>query len=120
MDLPFDRVAAAWLPQAQLKYLAGVRCRSDILAILTGENAWVTWPAGIDDVWQALLPAPKCEFYEGRDHLWFRLGSRLPAFEFPPQGEPKSLDAILFPAPAQTVLPPVLSSVPARFQLVAD
>jgi len=120
MNLPFDKVAAAWLPQVQLRYLAGVRCRSDVVAILTGEKAWVTWPAEIDEVWQALLPCPECEFYEERDHSWYRLGRRLPALEFPPKGEPKSLDAILFPAPAQSVLPPVLSSVAVRLQLVAD
>src|SRR5262249_45486433 len=120
MDLPLDRVSAAWLPQVQLKHLAGMRCRSDVSVILTGEKVWVTWPAGMEEVWQALLRAAECEFFEERVRFWFRLGSRVPAFGFPPKGEPKSLDAILFPAPAHAELPPVLSSAAVRLQLVPD
>jgi hypothetical protein len=120
MDSPFDRVCAAWLPQTHLKFLAGVRCRTDVSVITSGERAWVTWPTGIEEVWQALLPAPACEFYQEHNGLWYKLGSRLPATGFPPKGEAKSLDAVLFPAPAQAELPPALAAKPVRLTLVAD
>ncbi|HEV3144394.1 MAG TPA: hypothetical protein VGZ47_10955 [Gemmataceae bacterium] len=120
MNSPFFRVSAAWLPQLHLKFLAGVRCRADVVVLLAGDRAWVTWPAGIEEVWEALLPAPDCEFYEEYGGLWFRLGSRLPTSAFPPKGETKSLDAILFPAPAHAELPPVLSSPPIKLHLVPD
>jgi hypothetical protein len=118
MHSPFDRVSAAWLPQLHLKFLAGARCRTDVAVILSGDRAWVTWPAGNEDVWQALLPAPDCEFYEERDGLWIRLGHRLPKSGFPPQGEFKNLDAILFPAPAQAELAPTRTLAPVRLQLI--
>jgi hypothetical protein len=118
MHSPFDRVSAAWLPQVQLKFLAGARCRSDVSVILTGDRAWVTWPAGNEEVWQALLPTPECEFYEEREGLWFQLGNRLPTAGLPPRGELKKLDAILFPAPAQAELSPSRTLAPVRLQLV--
>jgi MoxR-vWA-beta-propeller ternary system domain bpX2 len=118
MHSPFDRVSAAWFPQDQLKFLAGARCRSDVSVYLSGERAWVTWPAGNEEVWQALLPTPDCEFYEERDGLWFQLGHRLPQAGFPPKGEAKKLDAILFPAPAHAQLPVTRALAPVHLQLV--
>lgn len=118
MHSPFDRVSAAWLPQLHLKFLAGARCRTDVSVILSGERAWVAWPAGNEEVWQALLPAPDCEFYEERDGLWFELGHRLPTSGFPPRGEAKKLDAILYPAPARAELPPTRTIAPVGLQLV--
>jgi hypothetical protein len=118
MHSPFDRASAAWLAQVHLKFLAGARCRSDISVVLAGDRAWVTWPAGNEEVWRALLPAPECEFYEERDGLWFHLGKRLPTAGFPPRGESKKLDAILFPAPAQSELPSSRTLAPVRLHLV--
>jgi hypothetical protein len=117
MASPFELVCAAWLPQSELKFLAGVRCRADVYVILATERAWVTWPAGIEEVWQALLPARDCEFYEEHERLWFRLGSRLPVTTLPPAGEARALDKVLVPAAAQAELPPVLSSAPVRLDL---
>jgi hypothetical protein len=119
MPSPFDRVSAAWLPQVHLKFLAGARCRSDVWVTLFEDRAWVTWPAGNEEIWQTLLPAPDCEFFEERDGLWFELGNRLPTAGFPPRGEAKKLDAILFPAPAQAESPPSRNLVPVRLQLAA-
>src|SRR5262245_38318421 len=99
MPSPLDRAAGALLPREGLAALARERCRGDVQVVVNAEHAWVTWPAGTEAVWRALLAVTGIIFFEERDGRWHALGRRLPRFDVPLKGEPQRLDALLFPGP---------------------
>lgn len=118
MSSPLDRAEAALVPIAGLAALAGRRARPGVQAIVDGDRAWVTWPPGEAVTWQLLAAAPGVVFFERRAERWHSLGRRLPAFDVPPPGEPRPLDAVLHPAPAAPVAAPAATHAPARLRLV--
>src|SRR5690242_12880913 len=98
--LPLDRAGAALVPVAGLAMLAGQRCRDDVLVVVDGARAWVTWPASDRQIWRALLAAPGVKFFESRDGQWYELDHHLPRFDVPLPGEPRRLDALILPIAA--------------------
>ena len=89
------------LPANGLAALSPVRVRDGIFVTSIGSKVWVTWPLGVEQVWQRLLSVPAAEFFELRNGRWYELGHSLPRFDLPPQGEARRLDATLFPSPLQ-------------------
>jgi hypothetical protein len=118
MPSPLDRATAALLPPDGLAALAGVRCRDDVRVVVGGERAWVTWPAGTEVVWRALLAVRGIVFFEQREGRWHALGRRLPRFDVPLRGEPRRLDEFLFPAPVRAVPVPAKAGAPASLRIV--
>jgi hypothetical protein len=117
MASPFDRVGAAFLPVDGLAALAAVRVRGDVSIVTAGPNAWVTWLPGVEQVWQRLLAVPGAEFFEHRNGHWYPLGQSLPRFDLPPRGEPRRLDAVLFPSPLQPAPPGEFQGAPVTLRL---
>jgi len=118
MPSPLDRAAAALLPTAGLAALAGLRCRDDVRIVVHGERAWATWPPGETSVWRALLAAPGIQFFERRGDQWHELGYHLPRFDVPFPGEPRRLDALIFPAPIEPVPPRLVMITPVQLGIV--
>ena len=117
MASPFDHVGAAFLPADGLAALAAVRVRGDVSIVTAGPNAWVTWPPGVEQVWRRLLAVRGAEFFEHRDGHWYPLGQSLPRFDLPPRGEPRRLDAVLFPSPLQAAPPGEFQGVSVALRL---
>jgi hypothetical protein len=118
MPSPLDRAAAALLPLDGLAALAAERCRGDVQVVIDGGHAWVTWPAGTEAVWQAMLAVPGIIFFEQHDGRWHALGRRLPRFDVPLRGEPRCLDALLFPAPVHAEPAPTDVGPAVRLSIV--
>src|SRR5690242_6893776 len=106
MTTPLQDVCRAALPRAALSVLAGLRARPGVEVTLEGERAWVSWPAGDDEVLRRVLPVSGVELYVLREGRWHRHGRHLPAFGAAPEGETQALDRILFPAPVRPASPP--------------
>lgn len=117
-SLPLDRARAALLPVAGLAVLAGQRCRDDVLILVDGGRAWLTWPAGDRQIWEALLGAAGAEFFESREGHWYQLDHRMPRFDVPPPGEPRRLDAMILPTAVHSVRGAVVARTRAALELV--
>jgi hypothetical protein len=120
MTTPLQEVCRASLPREALPVLAGLRARSGVEVALEGERAWVSWPAGDEEVLRRVLPVSGVELYVLRESSWYRFGRHLPAFGAAPAGGPQALDRVLFPAPVQPVPPPALELRPMPLALAPD
>jgi hypothetical protein len=101
---PWREVAAAQMPLAGLAALAPLRHRQDVRVLITGDFAWVRWPAGKPEVARQLLPVPGLRLFSYRDGAWHPFGALVPTSEAPPDGEGVSVAAVLVPgrfAPVQ-------------------
>jgi hypothetical protein len=115
--MSLDRAGAALLPWSSLAALAGERCCDSVRVVAHGESAWVCWAEGDEAVRRALLAVRGIEFFEQREGLWHALGRSLPRLDLPPPGEAQRLDAIIFPAPLQSVSAPPGAITPVRLML---
>lgn len=118
MSLPLDRAGAALVPLNGLAALAGQRARRDVRITAAGDLVWVTWPPGESAVWQSLQSAPQVTFFEERAGQWYVVGSSLPRFDVPPDGESLPLDAAIVPGPIAAIPPPRESLTPVRLRIV--
>lgn len=99
-------VTAARIPADGLGALAPVRGRDGVRVAVAGDTAWVTWPAGADDVAACLRAVRGCEFFAHRGGTWFRFGARVPTSDGPPTDPGRPLAAVLVPAKFAVVPPP--------------
>jgi hypothetical protein len=120
MNNALQEVCRASLPREALPVLAGLRARSGVEVTLDGERAWVSWPAGDEEVLRRVLPVSGAELYVLRAGHWHRFGRHLPTFGAGPENEPQALDRVLFPAPVQPVPPPGLELHPVALGLAPD
>jgi MoxR-vWA-beta-propeller ternary system domain bpX2 len=102
---PWQSVSAARLPTSFLHVLAPIRNSSDIRVHVTGDIAWVVWPAGRTEVARRLLSVPGVELFVRREARWFRFRSRLPTAAAPPSGDGATLTALLLPARFEPIAP---------------
>src|SRR3954447_12765922 len=102
----WTEVAAARIPIDGLAALAPVRCRAGVAVHVGEQSAWVTLPAGDEDVLRWLRPVRGAEFYARRGGGWFRLGRRLPTTDAPRGRGGQTLDRAVVPAPAAITASP--------------
>jgi hypothetical protein len=120
MTTPLQEVCRASLPRAALPVLAGLRARPGVEVTLEGERAWVSWPAGDEEVLHRVLPVSGVELYVLREGRWHRFGRHLPAFDAEPEDEPQPLDRVLFPDPVRPLPTPSLELRPLPLGLAPD
>jgi hypothetical protein len=114
MSSPLDEICCAALPAAALPVLAGLRTRPDVRVLVSGEKAWVYWPAGEDEVLRRVLPVRGVALFARRSGHWFPPGASLPVFDVPDPGPAQPLLTVLTPAPVQPEIspPPTMTAVP--------
>jgi hypothetical protein len=112
-------VCCARLAKAQLAALARARCAGDVQAVIEGDNLWLRWRAGDDDMLRLVLPLPGLTLFVQRDGRWYRLGSRLPV-SVPPASAGQRVDQLLGPELVRPVEVAAQSLVPVRLRLVRD
>src|SRR5262245_48031795 len=93
----FADVCCASLPPDLLGALAALRATPGVKLLIEGERLWLRWQAGDERVLRVVMPLPGAVLYAWRD-AWFRMGSRLSAFEVP-VGEFQPLHNLLVPEP---------------------
>lgn len=111
-------ICGARFPMSALPHLAGLRCAPGITALFHGEDVWLCWPVGREEVLRQVWPLPGVQLFGERDGLWYQLGDHLPCFTLPDWSAAKPLADLLFPAPF-TILPaPALRTAPVMVRLV--
>jgi hypothetical protein len=98
MASPLDDVCCARLPAAALAHLGALRVRPDVRVLARGDELWLRWPAGDEEVLHRLLGVRGAEVFARRDGLWYRPGCSLPAFGVPDE-LPQTLLHLLAPEP---------------------
>src|SRR5262245_13700992 len=102
---PWQDVCCAVIPVEDLRVLADLRGCPRIAVSVVRDRAWIKWEGESESTKQRLverlLPVPRVEFFARRNDCWYRLGRRLPAFDFPPETATDALplDRILLPRP---------------------
>jgi hypothetical protein len=115
-----EQVCRARLPISALALLAEVRCTAGVTVRLDGEQVWIDWPHGNDEILRQVLAAPQVELFEERDGAWFRNGRHLPTPITPPAAEGKPLQQVLFPASIDSRPSGESGAAPIRLHLVPD
>ena len=98
MASPLDDVCCARLPAAALAHLGALRVRTDVRVLARGDELWLRWPAGDEDVLHRVLAVRGAEVFARRDGLWYRPGRSLPAFGVPDE-LPQTFLHLLAPEP---------------------
>ena len=101
----WDAVTEARIPVADLVCLAPLRTRSDIRVRMAHGIAWLNWTTSRAEAIRELLPRVGAEFFTTVKGQRYRLGSRLPSGEAPPDGEARPLATVLMPSPATLAEP---------------
>jgi hypothetical protein len=115
----FHAVSSARIHASALWRLGAARGRSGVEVAIDGDWAWVRWPARDEKVVHLLLPADGVHFYLSRDGQWYRLGKRLPEFDFPSGLHYRPLDRVLLPARIGPISTAVPRFKPVHLKLVA-
>lgn len=115
-----DQVTCARLPATALIWLAGLRRVEEISVLQDGDDAWVFWEQGDDQVVRALLPVSGVEFFEQRGDAWHLAGRRMPSFGVPPAGDRVPLSRAVTPEPFSVVFSATEDAPPSRLQLARD
>jgi hypothetical protein len=100
MTSPLDDVCCARLPAAALAHLGALRVRTDVRVLARGDELWLRWPAGDEDVLHRVLSVRGAEVFAQRDGLWYRPGRSLPTFGVPDE-LPQTLLHLLAPEPVK-------------------
>jgi hypothetical protein len=118
MASPLDDVCCARLPAAALAHLGPLRVRTDVRVLARGEELWLRWPAGDEDVLHRVLAVRGAELFARRDGLWYLPGHRLPTFGVPDE-LPQTFLHLLAPEPVtpEAGAPPIR---PVRLALARD
>jgi hypothetical protein len=93
------------LPRQGLAALAGLRHDPSVRVVVAGEQAWVFWEPGQEEVLERVLPLTGAALYTRRDGVWYPLGAHLPAFEVPAENEALPLHRVLVPEAVQPEFP---------------
>src|SRR5258707_7355970 len=104
MASPLHEVCCASIPLAGLPALAGLRCDSRVKVTVTGERAWLYFPAGDESVLRCILPLSQVQWYERRGGSWYHPGRHLPVFGVPDGSAGQRLDRVLIPSPIEPVM----------------
>ncbi len=115
-----SEICCASLPLASLPALAELRCTPGVRVAVEGEQAWLRWPAEEEGIALAILAIRDAVLYAEREGQWFRLGSRLPAPDWPNHLASRPLHDVLVPAPVEAAPVPTTRLKPVRLRLVRD
>jgi hypothetical protein len=101
MAEPLDAMSCARLPASALALLAELRCARGVDVVIEGENAWVRWPPGNEEVLRRVFSAQDVQLYSQREGLWYRAGCRLPTMDVPLESKGQALQQVVIPAACQ-------------------
>lgn len=116
--IDWDAVTEAYIPVGDLACLAPLRSRSDIRVRVADDVAWLCWTTSRAEAIRELLPRPGAEFFTTAKGQRYRLGSRLPTGEAPPEGEARPLATALLPAAATPTEPDAIDLGGVELRLV--
>lgn len=116
--IDWEAATEARIPAADLVCLTPLRTRPDIRVRVAEGVAWLSWTTSRDDAIRELLPRSTAEFFTTVEGRRFRLGSRLPTGDAPPDGEARPLATVLLPSPATLSGPDAWNSPNVALRLV--
>jgi hypothetical protein len=121
MASSLDDVCCARLPAAALAHLGALRVRTDVRVLERGDELWLRWPAGDEDVLHRVLAVRGAEVFARRDGLWYAPGRSLPTFGVPDE-LPQTLLHVLAPEPVtpEGRVGNPSDSAPVRLRLARD
>lgn len=92
-------ICCASIPAAALPHLGALRTQAGLRITLDGEQAWLRWDAGHDEILGQVLPIAGARLFALHNGLWYQPGRHLPAFDVPVEGESQPLARLVTPSP---------------------
>jgi hypothetical protein len=120
MKGPLADAGCARLPAHSLAGLAGLRAHPGVRVRQAGEDVWVYWPAGDDEVVVRVLGVPGARPFVRRGGYWYAPGASLPEFGVPEPEDTRPLSAVLFPEPVSPEPPGPPAWAKVTLRLVRD
>jgi hypothetical protein len=115
------QIGAARFSIDYLSMLSAFRDMRSIKILVDRDVTWACWPPGLESVLECVMIIPGCELFEQRDHVWYRLLHRVPAFDFPTSfDEAKTIDQVIVPANLDAIAAEPSAPTRAILQLSRD